>query len=1120
MKSWRSSYLLSLLGIFQFFSYQGISQVTVNSTAGLSTANYATLKAAFDGINNGIHQGVINIFINGSTTETATATLNAPIGLSSYLTVKIQPTVTATISGSIAGPLIYLNGANSFTIDGRIGGLGSTRSLTIENTYSGNAAAAYAIQSANNASPLIVRYCVIAGQGQQNFANATISFGANSFSKIDNNEVRPVPNGWQTRGIVGGDSIINNLVHDFYNPTTVTSSGFPVGISGGGFISGNSLYHTDTVFVTNPLFTLYYINGGSIVKSNYIGGTQPLVLGNSATFVGNQNVIGIKCDGTTDSNTLTNIKIFSPGTSGGFTGISASGVSSKINGNIIGSLSDTSAIQVVNGNIFGISPSVNGLTTSCIIQNNKIGGLTVYGTGNNSILSCIQISGFDTSTIINNTVGSPISGNIKLYSPAGELRGISLMYTINNGRALCTNNYVQELKANFSGSGSSMVSGIYNNTQGDSSRRWITNNNITNLTGSNSSGDVSLNGIYSGLSTTTGSPSLRNFIKGNTISALSITAGGAASSLSGIRNESPFKNPVTIDSNFINGLSSAAADTASLLLGAVQGIGFFNIANNAASITRNVIYDLSSISSFATSVTGINAQYNNNTFQMTIGENRIYDLKNDFSNTANIAGIMVAGAGSNAGNFLIKNNMISLSPLNTPVNGIINTLGCQSLKAVYNSVLISGTAAASNTSSAFQRVYYSNSQTHLQNNVFINLRTGGSGNHYSITNASSNPATGWQYSDYNDLYTSNTNTTALWGSISYNLSNYQVASQKDLCSILVLPSFTNSTIADLHLPNNFTNQQLTGRLYPAVTKDFDGDTRPKFPTMGADELSLPYQGITITSNITPSLCSGGSVILISSIPSGIEWYKNGILLVGMINDSLIVSQAGAYTAVHPNGCISDTSNVINVVAGPAISDSFTVILCAGQTYQFGQQVLSVPGQYRDTFISSNQGCDSIVTIKLNTLHLIDTIKRVGNTYVAIPASSYQWVDCDQGYSPVAGATGQVFTPPINHGYAVIITLNNCIDTSECIEPIGIDDVDINKPAIYPNPGKDKILISFRGTVSEGYIRLLSIEGKTVREVRLNHEKKAEIETIGLPNGAYFLEINKDGSKYRSQWMKM
>src|SRR5437016_3932888 len=66
-------------------------RITLTATAGtLGPTDYATLRAAFDAINAGMHQGVISISVVGDTTETASALLQASgSGPASYSSISI-----------------------------------------------------------------------------------------------------------------------------------------------------------------------------------------------------------------------------------------------------------------------------------------------------------------------------------------------------------------------------------------------------------------------------------------------------------------------------------------------------------------------------------------------------------------------------------------------------------------------------------------------------------------------------------------------------------------------------------------------------------------------------------------------------------------------------------------------------------------------------------------------------------------------------------------------------------------------------------------------------------------------------------------------------------------------
>ncbi|HLM02941.1 MAG TPA: Calx-beta domain-containing protein, partial [Pyrinomonadaceae bacterium] len=124
--------------------------IEVESTGGTTAPSaYATLAAAFTAINAGTHTGSINVEVCGNTTETASATLTASgLASTSYTDVTVRPVGGArVIEGSVVGAIIRLNGADNVTIDGRQGGAGTARDLTVRNNSTSAATAAIWLSS-------------------------------------------------------------------------------------------------------------------------------------------------------------------------------------------------------------------------------------------------------------------------------------------------------------------------------------------------------------------------------------------------------------------------------------------------------------------------------------------------------------------------------------------------------------------------------------------------------------------------------------------------------------------------------------------------------------------------------------------------------------------------------------------------------------------------------------------------------------------------------------------------------------------------------------------------------------------------------------------------------------
>jgi len=141
------------------------AQVTVTGAVA-GDGSYSTLGAAFTAINGGVQTGAtINISLSGNTTETASAILNT----GAWTAVNITATVPVVISGTIAGAVIKLNGADNVTIDGRIGGTG--RNITVQNNSTAATTAAIwlaSVAAGNGCTGNIIRNCEIACGATQN----------------------------------------------------------------------------------------------------------------------------------------------------------------------------------------------------------------------------------------------------------------------------------------------------------------------------------------------------------------------------------------------------------------------------------------------------------------------------------------------------------------------------------------------------------------------------------------------------------------------------------------------------------------------------------------------------------------------------------------------------------------------------------------------------------------------------------------------------------------------------------------------------------------------------------------------------------------------------------------
>ena len=127
----------------------------------------------------------------------------------------------------------------------------------------------------------------------------------------------------------------------------------------------------------------------------------------------------------------------------------------------------------------------------------------------------------------------------------------------------------------------------------------------------------------------------------------------------------------------------------------------------------------------------------------------------------------------------------------------------------------------------------------------------------------------------------------------------------------------------------------------------------------------------------------------------------------------------------------------------------------------------------------------------------------GITITATNASAtYQWIDCGNANQPIAGATSQSFTATANGSYAVIVTQNNCSDTSACtpITTVGIDThASLIDMRLQPNPTLNEVTI-----VSDLSIEKVEVFTTSGQLVQVENTKSF---TVGhLSTGVYLIKV--------------
>lgn len=222
--------------------------------------------------------------------------------------------------------------------------------------------------------------------------------------------------------------------------------------------------------------------------------------------------------------------------------------------------------------------------------------------------------------------------------------------------------------------------------------------------------------------------------------------------------------------------------------------------------------------------------------------------------------------------------------------------------------------------------------------------------------------------------------------------------------------------------------------------------------------------------------------------------------------------SGVYTQTLVNSIGCDSLLTIELTITSPFVDTLFQDAC--DSFVFNDITYYQSGTYTQSYISM-ANCDSIHTLVLDMNAVNTQVSRANNTLTANAAGAqYQWINCN-GNVPVPGATNNVFTPAQNGAYAVIVTENNCTDTSYCFAITGITDLqtldELTTAVIYPNPNHGKLSVMVSRPLKDAGIRIVNILGQTLLHQQQVNGTTIAIDMSHYASGVYFLELSEAGA---------
>lgn len=223
------------------------------------------------------------------------------------------------------------------------------------------------------------------------------------------------------------------------------------------------------------------------------------------------------------------------------------------------------------------------------------------------------------------------------------------------------------------------------------------------------------------------------------------------------------------------------------------------------------------------------------------------------------------------------------------------------------------------------------------------------------------------------------------------------------------------------------------------------------------------------------------------------------------------NNTATFTETNSVGC--DSVVTLNLIINNSTTTTDTQTACDSFTWIDGNTYTS--SNNTATFTETNSvGCDSIITLNLTINSINTSVTQTGSILSSDePGATYQWLNCTDTIA-IAGETSQLLDVLETGEYAVVISNNNCIDTSTCysITITGILESNfMNDIITYPNPTNGNLSIDLGNVRKETKLTLTDINGKLIQSQAYKNQQNLDL-FLETENGIYLLIIESEAQK--------
>jgi hypothetical protein len=220
------------------------------------------------------------------------------------------------------------------------------------------------------------------------------------------------------------------------------------------------------------------------------------------------------------------------------------------------------------------------------------------------------------------------------------------------------------------------------------------------------------------------------------------------------------------------------------------------------------------------------------------------------------------------------------------------------------------------------------------------------------------------------------------------------------------------------------------------------------------------------------------------------------------------TSSGTYIDTIPNNAGCDSILTYNLTILMPTSEVLTINSCFEAILPTSNERVTVSGTYYDTLVST-AGCDSFITMNVSIKTVNTVVSAVDQTLTALSTNgSFQWLDCTDNYAKINTKTSRDFQYENSGEYAVEVTDNECIDTSECYSLTGLSISDfVRKPTflVFPNPSRGYFNITSDEVITGARLVIYAVSGQKVYEDKIQNSKNYSC-TYPLDTGIYIIEL--------------